>query len=509
MATLDASVLQEIGPSLALDPAGAKMKAYTLKNEMDASQMNTMKIADAKQEMARKQAIDKALSGNTLATEEDRQRAIQDVSKSAGGLAAMDLARTFSQQRQQALQERELETNIQKHLTSITKDQFETYTMKNDAFDSTLVPVMDRYKQLTDAGMPSDEAKAAVQVDYQTALMTLVNKTDATGTKIYGDPGSMQKLQQLGPTFDPSKLMPLIADSEKARKYLDEAAKARAAQEKDKAEIAHLGAETGLALERTKNLREFGGGGGTGEAEKAVITAMAENGALRPGQRTTPAIMTAIRGLIAKYPGETPDQLADRMKTGQIDIGAQKTTETKFDSGPQGNSVRSFNVALSHLDTLERLGDALNNNDTKALNTFANAWKSQTGQTAPVSFDAVKNIVADEIVKAVTGSAGALGDREAAANTINKANSPAQLKAVINNYKELMVGQLRGLKQQYTSSGLPEANFDKKLSPKAKELLGMTSGGDAKSILEQHGQTYQPDVYDYKVENGQVFSKRK
>ena len=272
MATLDASVLQEIGPSLALDPAGAKMKAYTLKNEMDVSQINTMKIADAKQEMAKKQAIDKALSGNTLATEEDRQRAIADVSKSAGGLAAMDLARTFSQQRQQALQERELEANIQKHLTGVSKDQFEMYTMKNDAFDSTLVPVMDKYKQLTDAGMPSDQAKAAVQVDYQTALMTLVNKTDATGAKIYGDPGSMQKLQQLGPTFDPTKLMPLIADSEKARKYLEEAGKARFAQGKDQAEVAHLRAETGLALERTRNLKDGGGSG----LDPDTIESMAE-----------------------------------------------------------------------------------------------------------------------------------------------------------------------------------------------------------------------------------------
>lgn len=147
------------------------------------------------------------------------------------------------------------------------------------------------------------------------------------------------------------------------------------------------------------------------------------------------------------------------------------TTGTKaerdFATGKQGNSVRSFNVSLSHLDTLDHLADALHNKDTKLINKVGNYFAEQSGGEAPTNFDAAKKIVADEIVKAIVGSGGGVADREEAARVIDKANSPAQLKGVIKQYKELMRGQLHGLEQQYkVSTGRDD--FDKYLSPAAR-----------------------------------------
>lgn len=136
---------------------------------------------------------------------------------------------------------------------------------------------------------------------------------------------------------------------------------------------------------------------------------------------------------------------ADDIKNGK----ASAKTEMDFASGKQGNAVRSFNVALSHLDTLSGLATALNNGDVQGINKLGNYLATQTGGAAPTNFNAVKHIVADEIVKAVVGSAGALGDREAAAKVIDSANSPEQLFGVIQQYKELMKGQLVGLRDQY------------------------------------------------------------
>lgn len=141
--------------------------------------------------------------------------------------------------------------------------------------------------------------------------------------------------------------------------------------------------------------------------------------------------------------------------------------EADFNTGKQGNTVRSLNVATSHLNTLGTLADALNNNDTRLLNTVSNAWKTQTGSPAPTNFEAARNMAADEVVKAIIGSGGSLEDRKAAVNTINSAGSLAQLKGVIETYKHLLGGQLEGLRQQYeTSTG--KKDFNKYLSADVK-----------------------------------------
>jgi len=148
-------------------------------------------------------------------------------------------------------------------------------------------------------------------------------------------------------------------------------------------------------------------------------------------------------------------------------FGNQKKAVQDFNTGKLGSTVRSLNVATSHLDTLGGLADALGTGNVQLLNKAANAWKSQTGQVAPVNFDAAKKIVADEVVKAVVGSGGGVADREEAARTIQSANSPAQLRGVINTYKDLMHGQLNGLRQQYEQSTNLK-DFDKYLSPSIK-----------------------------------------
>jgi hypothetical protein len=130
----------------------------------------------------------------------------------------------------------------------------------------------------------------------------------------------------------------------------------------------------------------------------------------------------------------------------------RQKAEKDFATGKQGNSVRSFNVALSHLETLDSLADALHNGNIKIINEIGNRFASEAGGAAPTNFVAAKKIVSDEIVKAIVGSGGGVTDREEAAKTIAAANSPAQLKGVINTYKELMRGQLGGLRDQYKAT---------------------------------------------------------
>lgn len=193
----------------------------------------------------------------------------------------------------------------------------------------------------------------------------------------------------------------------------------------------------------------------------------------RPSGSRNPLAAQRWDALLASVKKENPDYNAQNYQASQRAYNA-------FTSGAQGNAIRSFSVAMSHLDTLQKLADALKNGDAQLINKFSNAYKEQTGQVAPTNFEAAKQIVADEVVKAIVGSgSGALGDREEAAKTIRSQSSPAQLAGTIGTYKELMAGQLSGLKRQYEQSTYRK-DFDRFLSDEAKtQLERHTSPGAA------------------------------
>lgn len=183
---------------------------------------------------------------------------------------------------------------------------------------------------------------------------------------------------------------------------------------------------------------------------------------------------------------------------------ARSKAQKDFATGKQGDSVRSFNVGISHLNTLDGLVDALNNKDMKTFNRLANQVKEEFGSAAPTNFDAAKAIVGDEIIKAIVGGGGALADRENAQNQLDRAKTPAQLKGVIETYKDLMAGQLTGLKKQYeTTTGLK--NFDERLSDETKAQLESKrgrEGGKSNKPLPSSLQSMSADL-DYSASRQQ------
>lgn len=162
------------------------------------------------------------------------------------------------------------------------------------------------------------------------------------------------------------------------------------------------------------------------------------------------------------------------------EFAASKVALQRFQSGPQGNTVRSFNVLVDHLDTLTTAAAALKNGDIRRFNEWKQTWAANTGNPAPTNFDGVKALVGDEIVKAVVGSAGALADREEVKKDLNRASSPKQLFELVENYKKLALGQLNGLKKQYEVS-TKRKDFGDMLLPGTLKALGGHEGGEAKA----------------------------
>jgi hypothetical protein len=150
-------------------------------------------------------------------------------------------------------------------------------------------------------------------------------------------------------------------------------------------------------------------------------------------------------------------------------FGTKIKTLKDFATGAEGKQVTSFNVAQSHLDVLKDAAAGLDNNNLPVANKVLNSLGVQSGGTAQAAFAATKNVVANEIIKTIVPGQSAESDRQEVQNEITSAQTPAQLKAVIEKYQELMSGKLAGLRQQY-EQGSGRTDFEAKLSKRAIEL---------------------------------------
>jgi hypothetical protein len=160
--------------------------------------------------------------------------------------------------------------------------------------------------------------------------------------------------------------------------------------------------------------------------------------------------------------------------------GAKVKARADFVSGPDGKSLTAINTAVDHLGTLGQLSQALGNGDVQALNALSQAWAQQTGNPAPTNFEAMKQIVGDEIVKALVGTGGSAGDREHAAATISRASSPQQLAGAIQTYQQALAGKLGPLRTKYHYNTKLN-DFNDMLTPTTGSVLGALPQGDAKA----------------------------
>lgn len=145
----------------------------------------------------------------------------------------------------------------------------------------------------------------------------------------------------------------------------------------------------------------------------------------------------------------------------------------QFGSGPIGSTVRSITVAVEHIDTLKRAADALKNGSFTPGNKVWNETAKVLGQAPPNTFEALRDIVANEVVKGTIGTAGAMEDRKQASEKIKAQSSPEQLTGLFNGWTELMGGQVKGLERQYQgATGLKDFRT-RYLTPRAQEAIAL------------------------------------
>lgn len=194
--------------------------------------------------------------------------------------------------------------------------------------------------------------------------------------------------------------------------------------------------------------------------------------------------------------GKPAAEVAGSLVEAKQDVASRGKAVKDFSTGIQGRQVNAFNTAIDHLGTMDKLTDALNNGDVKAINSIGNVIARQTGQPAPTNFDAAKQIVTSEVIKAVVASGGGVTERQEAERNFAAANSPEQLKGIINTYKQLLGGQLKSLNLQYENT-TGRKDFDSKLTGEAKKVVQELRGEQKTAPTSAVAMTPPPAAVQY------------
>ena len=220
----------------------------------------------------------------------------------------------------------------------------------------------------------------------------------------------------------------------------------------------------------------------------------------------------------------------------EADYGNAAVAEKNWTNpnGTGAKQLQAFNTVANHLGTLEELSKALRSDDLRVANRAINFFKTQLGHPEVTNFEAAKQAVAAEVVRAITGTGGSVSDRQEAESIFSASKSPEQMTGAIQTVKELIAGRLDTAKALY-KAGTRKDNFEELLPPTARSYFSeyLESKGQpapaapaaptaapaaapaAANGIEKQAQqafgSYDPASYDYRInpETGKVQRKKK
>jgi hypothetical protein len=128
-------------------------------------------------------------------------------------------------------------------------------------------------------------------------------------------------------------------------------------------------------------------------------------------------------------------------------------------SGKGGSTLTAYRTAYDHLDLLQQASNALENGDVQGLNRLDNAFKEQFGSSAPTNFNAVKTMLSGEIANVAKSSGATDQEIAAARDEMNRAQSPEQIRGIIQTNQGLMDQKAQEMYHQYQSGMQGQPTF--------------------------------------------------
>jgi hypothetical protein len=161
-----------------------------------------------------------------------------------------------------------------------------------------------------------------------------------------------------------------------------------------------------------------------------------------------------------------------------VNYKARSATREDFTKGKSAQNITSFNTAIGHAGTLLKAADDLNNTSFPAYNTLANFIASNTGDPRVVKFNTAKQALSDELTRAFRGTGGNVYDIKGWEESLNAANSPAQLRDAVKQAVNLLRSRIESVGEQYKRGMGTTADVMDLLTPAAKKTLESLPGGE-------------------------------
>lgn len=449
MAQFDPSIISQI-PDMGPNPVKAKADAYKLSDLMDTNTLNQMKLSELKQQEGDQQKRKQILKDNPAVTDEDATKVAEKLTQA--GLP--DESMRYIKDRQaikggaldiqfKALEVKEKQQEAIVGAMDVVTRQVNAYKQANpNATDAMMdaktqeliVPAMDQLAKARPDLVPQiDQYKKSEGAFTFQGLMSAEGKAQS-GQKLLAEQRAELKANRDDRAQNTRDIAEANREADTRRRQqaedFKEAQVKKKEEENDKADdaTAHL-----IATYRFRP--PTGIGSRSPEARVLMEKAQKEN----PGYDST------------KY---------DEKRKAVLDFG----------TGKQGDNVRALNNAISHMDTMDSLAKALDNGQVTQVNRWKQVWADQTGHPAPGNFDAAKQIVTEEVGKAVLPSGGVGAERLEILANANRAKAYPELLGVMKTWKKLLSGQMNDLKLQYrNATGLD--NFDEMMTPQALREL--------------------------------------
>jgi hypothetical protein len=168
--------------------------------------------------------------------------------------------------------------------------------------------------------------------------------------------------------------------------------------------------------------------------------------------------------------------------------GARVGVRKDFTSGVAARNVTAINTAIGHIGSLDELGDALKNKDTRVLNSLFNRIATETGNPNVNNFELARDAVAHELVRVFRSVGASQKEQEEFASRFKAAASPEQLKGAVKTSAELLQSRIDALDDQWKRGMNTDKGYPDLLSPKSKKVM------DRVKTYGHHGGGSKPGV---------------
>ena len=165
-----------------------------------------------------------------------------------------------------------------------------------------------------------------------------------------------------------------------------------------------------------------------------------------------------------------------------------------FTSGLSARNITAMNTAIAHMGTMDKLADALKNNDVQAVNAAVNFTANALGRPEVNNYNLAGQAVSDELMRVFrqvnASQMEAEEFRKKFGNAV-AARSPEQMKGALKTASELLRGRLDAVNDQWKRGMNKETDFPNIISPQSRDTLrklGVELSGD--KPVEFNGYTF-------------------